>query len=110
MGYPSQDNSLTFDRLRERNVERCKAAFPMCESWAAADWMTALVGEVGELANLLKKIKRGDGAPADEVAKELADVMTYLDLLAAYLDIDLGNATILKFNEVSARRGSKVKL
>jgi NTP pyrophosphatase (non-canonical NTP hydrolase) len=101
---------LTFGRLRDFNVRRCESAFPMCKDWTAADWMTALVGEVGELANLLKKIKRGDEVDPLEVGKEIADVQTYLDLLAAHLGVDLGEATIQKFNEVSDRRGSGIKL
>lgn len=40
--------------------------------------------------------------------KELADVVTYLDILAMQLDIDLGEATKSKFNEVSDRVGSYV--
>jgi NTP pyrophosphatase (non-canonical NTP hydrolase) len=42
--------------------------------------------------------------------KELADVVTYLDLLAFQLNIDLGDAVIQKFNEVSIRVGSTVRL
>lgn len=110
---------LTFDDLRAANVERCRASFPMCASWTTADWMMALVGEVGQLANLLKKERRGDFDHGKnggydnfrrEVAKELADVQTYLDLLADYAGVDLGAATISKFNEVSDRVGSDIKL
>lgn len=39
------------------------------------------------------------------IADELADVLTYLDLLAAMQGIDLGRAAIEKFNEVSRRVG-----
>lgn len=110
--------SLTFDAMREANVKRCREAFPTCANWSEADWLMALTGEVGELANLLKKIKRGhpsDGyanpeVAREECAKELADIQTYLDLLAAHLQVDLGQATISKFNEVSIRVGSKVTL
>ena len=40
-----------------------------------------------------------------DVAKELADVVTYLDLLAFRCGVDLGRATMDKFNEVSERVG-----
>lgn len=75
--------------------------------------MMAMTGEQGELANLLKKIRRGDftlDEKRDEVAKEIADVAIYLDLLAAKLGIDLGKAVREKFNEVSDRRKCPIKL
>lgn len=109
---------LTFNELRIANVER----FPQfrnnrgelvdCASWTSADWMTALTGEVGELANFLKKLKRGDDVPhaPDHIAKELADIQVYLDILAWRLGVDLGEATRQKFNEVSERVGCPVRL
>lgn len=112
MGYPSQDTSLTFGKLSEANARRCVESFPMCRDWTPADWMTALTGELGEAANILKKMRRGDMSLADMplLAKELADVQTYLDLLANCLGIDLGEATRRKFNEVSARVDSAIRL
>jgi hypothetical protein len=38
----------------------------------------------------------------------LADVVTYLDILAFRCGVDLGNATMSKFNRVSERVGSDV--
>lgn len=106
---------LTFDALRAANTERIKASkYQICEEqWTPAHWMQATVGELGELANLLKKVDRGDfplEQVKNEVAKELADVQTYLDILALKLGVDLGQATIDKFNEVSERIGSPVRL
>lgn len=106
---------LTFNALRTANAERIGSSrYRKCEeNWTPAHWMQATVGELGELANLLKKVDRGD-FPFDqvktEVAKELADVQTYLDILALKLGVDLGQATIDKFNEVSERIGSHVRL
>jgi hypothetical protein len=37
------------------------------------------------------------------IGKELADVQTYLDILAFQCGVDLGDATVEKFNEVSDR-------
>lgn len=42
--------------------------------------------------------------------KELADVQIYLDLLALSIEIDLEEATVEKFNEVSDRIGVNIKL
>lgn len=101
---------LDFDTLREANVSRCESAFFLLYAWSPNDWATALAGEVGELCNLLKKMRRGDVVDPAEIAKELGDIVTYADLLAARLGIDLGEATRAKFNEVSDRRGSAIKL
>lgn len=104
---------LTFDALRDANLRRCDASWPECIPWTAAQWLQALVGEVGEYANWRKKFERGDithEAFIREAAKELADVQAYLDLLADELGINLGEATRDKFNEVSDRVGSTVRL
>jgi NTP pyrophosphatase (non-canonical NTP hydrolase) len=81
--------------------------------WNYAQWCNAMTGEVGEAANLIKKLDRGD-LTFDEarplIANELADVQTYLDLLAMQFGIDLGEATREKFNEVSDRVQCDVKL
>ncbi len=82
--------------------------------WSIADWFTAMVGEVGELGNVLKKIRRGDFDLTEDVridlGKECADILIYLDLLAIQLGVDLAAATRQKFNEVSDRVGSPIKL
>ena len=106
---------LSFANFRRINVKRSQsvAFFGGAKSWTTAEWMMALVGEVGELANILKRVQRGDfnfaGARAN-CARELADIMAYLDLLAHKLEIDLGQATKQKFNEVSDRVGSDLKI
>ena len=119
MGYLT--DGLTFNVLREAN----KARLPQFKNalgerahskddgsnWSPAQWLQAVVGELGEYANLRKKYERGD-ITLDvfqlEAKKELADVVTYLDILANQLDIDLGIAIREKFNEVSKRVGSNI--
>lgn len=104
---------LTFNTLRraqQRRTERTPA-YDACADWTHAQWMMALVGEVGELANFLKKVDRGDYELQHvivDVTKELADIQCYLDLLAAKLKVDLGHATAAKFNEVSLRLGTEI--
>ena len=102
--------SLTFHELRVANVARCNDVFHPFEEWDGRDWAVALTGEVGEMCNLLKKMRRGEDIPIQELAKEMADIMIYLDLLAASFEIDLAKEVILKFNEVSEKRGSQIKL
>lgn len=104
---------LTFAELRAANIARRdellrakRPDFRKEDEWSLNDWLTALVGEVGEAANLLKKVHRGDftlGDVRSHLADELADVQTYLDLLAYAADIDLGAATADKWNRVSER-------
>jgi NTP pyrophosphatase (non-canonical NTP hydrolase) len=107
-------DGLTFDAFRAANVARCVKWHPAgIASWSPSDWLTAVTGELGELASLLKMRNRErDGLPGNKfsptdkhVADELADVLTYLDLLAAVLGVDLGRAAVAKFNEVSERVG-----
>lgn len=125
---------LTFNQLREANMKRVGQfktkhgglAHSKIDGsdWSPAQWLQALVGELGEFANIRKKFERGDLDYIQyviEAKKELADVQTYLDLLAARcLDIqgvsshptgiNLGEATRDKFNEVSNRVGVEVYL
>lgn len=115
--------SLSFDDLRNANVRRLPQfknahgapAHDMADGsdWSPAQWLQALVGEVGEYANLRKKYERGDISYDDfiRLAKaELADIATYLDILSFRLGIDLGAAVVAKFNKVSERVGSDVRL
>lgn len=54
--------------------------------------MISLMGEVGETANLIKKIIRGDFSldeKRNEIANEIVDVFIYLIKISYQLDIDL---------------------
>lgn len=108
--FNSKIKSFKFSQLREANVTRCEKHFHKLNEWTATDWACALAGEVGELCNFIKKARRGQKIPQQEFAKEIADVQCYLDLLAASMGIDLAECVIQKFNEVSDRKKSKIKL
>lgn len=110
---------LTFDQLRAANVARLPRfknrrggpAHSQSDGsdWALSTWSNAVLGELGELANIIKKFERGDypsfaEAQAD-MAPELADVATYLDLLAFRCGVNLAVAVAEKFNTVSERVG-----
>ncbi len=86
---------------------------PDGSDWSPAQWLQALVGELGEYANVRKKYERGDISERQFMAfakDELADVQTYLDLLAYQLRIDLDEALISKWNRVSERVGSRIRI
>ncbi len=109
------------DAIRAANLERDRLHFKALpqhggkgDCWTPNDWMTALAGEIGEAANILKKVRRGDFMliyAKPSLARELADALTYLDLLAeACGGIDLGAAFVTKFNAISDRIGCDVKI
>lgn len=84
-------------------------------SWSLSDWMTATLGELGEAANIAKKLNRmRDGIPGNTesepelraaLADELADTFIYLDLLAQSQGIDLAEAVMSKFSRTSKKIG-----
>lgn len=100
---------LSFLKLRITNVQRCEAVFHKLNDWVPRDWALAMIGEAGEACNEVKKLKRGDG-DIDRIAMELADVVIYADLLAARLGINLGESVVKKFNLVSDKKGTDIKL
>ena len=121
MGYGT--DGLTFNTLRGGNMARLPQfknrrgepahSKPDGSDWKLSAWCNAVLGELGEAANLIKKVERGDLTLDDaraDLAKEFADVVTYLDILAFRAGVDLGRATMDKFNEVSVRVGSTVRL
>lgn len=108
------EQPLTFQQFRLANRTRCLRWHPKgIESWSDSDWITAIVGELGELASLVKMRNRErDGLPGNkfspsnqQMAAEAADVFTYLDLFCERNGIDLGLSAAVKFNEVSRRVG-----
>lgn len=100
------------------NRRRCEAKngfnHPI-DAWTLSDWMTAVAGELGEAANVAKKLNRvrdgivGNKETPEELrsalADELADTFIYLDLVAQSQGIDLEAAIIEKFNRTSAKIG-----
>ena len=121
---PGDEKALTFARVAEVNRKRCEAMDGFkhkIEDWSLGDWMTALTGEVGEAANIIKKMNRyrdgvtnvGDPSMPELRAmleEELADIDLYLDLMYQRADIDRASAVRAKFNRTSAKIGSPARL
>lgn len=104
----STNDKVSFRTLAQALDLRLKnhSKFAQSRDWTTAQWLQAIVGELGEFANVSKKVDRGDFSvdyAREEMAKELADVQAYLFMLSTHLDIDLGKASVDKFNEVSKR-------
>ena len=121
MGYMT--DGLTFNTLRQANLKRLPmfrdAKGRTCHSkddgsdWSPAQWLQAVIGELGEYANLRKKVERGDVTIAEArpaLADELADVVIYLDILASQLDVDLGEAVMSKWNRTSEKVGAPIRI
>jgi NTP pyrophosphatase (non-canonical NTP hydrolase) len=119
-----QPYHLSFSDFRSANAARAERWHAGGEPWTGADWSNAMCGEAGEAANVVKKLRRietgttghasgGDGtytALRLKLGEELADTVIYADLLAEHYGIDLGYATVLKFNRVSHEKNSPERI
>lgn len=113
---------VSFDELRDASMQRAHESFGHFMKWGPTDWGNAMAGEAGECCNFVKKLRRLQTDPTeipdtpeateliDNIGKEAADVVIYLDLLTARLGISLGEYVVSKFNEVSDRRNSSARL
>lgn len=121
MGYGT--DGLTFNTLRGANIQRLPefknnlgvAAHEVADGsdWSPNDWMVAVVGELGEAADVMKKVRRGDLTVEEALPKlkqEYADVVIYMDLLAKRVGINLGEAVMETFNNKSIKVGSRVRI
>lgn len=107
---------MTFQRFSALNHARCRDGFNhQLSDWSASDWMTATMGELGEAANIVKKLNRyrdginGNKEAEDELrrklASEIADTFIYLDLMSQALGIDLESAVTRTFDAKSREIG-----
>lgn len=108
-----------FSTINKQRAERWHKG-PL-STWSATDWSNALAGEVGELCNAVKKLRRlqmqmqqhdGDSpAPHDmstalsKIKNEIGDVFTYLDLCAQFFEFDMFESVRDTFNSISIREG-----
>lgn len=115
---------LTFDDFSRANLARCESPQGFESSighWSLSDWMTATLGELGEAANVAKKMNRvRDGIPGngnvseaqlrDMLADEIADTFIYLDLLAQSQGMSLAEIVVDKFNKTNRKIGYPLML
>ena len=107
----------------QKNRERCEAKDGFnhkLESWSLSDWMVALAGELGEAANVAKKLNRvRDGVPGNKETEvelreklgcELADTFIYLDLVFQSLGLDFGATVAKVFNKKSEQIGCPIRV
>jgi len=102
--------------IMDINVQRCNRWHEGgVDDWTPERWITAIVGELGEMANIRKKLFRiADGMVGstesieeltEKEADEWADTMLYLLLFAAARRIDPNEALIRVFNRKSQQLG-----
>lgn len=109
-----------FDRI---NLQRCESPQGFnhkLESWSLSDWMTATMGELGEAANIVKKLNRyRDGINGnteteailrEKLGRELADAFIYLSLTAQAAGVKLSEVVPAVFDAKSEQIGYPVRL
>jgi NTP pyrophosphatase (non-canonical NTP hydrolase) len=103
----------TFSKL---SAERAEMGFKTYRNVPITYWTTALMGEGGELCNMIKKMERVahggiDGGSSytaatiskKDLAEEIGGIFIYLNILSGLLDIDMEEAIIETFNSKSEK-------
>lgn len=108
-------NLQEFSRINRERCESPEGFNHALNSWSTSDWFTATMGELGEAANVAKKLNRvrdgitgNDETPEElrvKLGRELADTFIYLDLLAQSVGIDISEAVAETFDAKSEKLG-----
>ena len=109
---------MDMKEFSQMNLIRCEAPDGFnhrINDWSSSDWMTATMGELGEAANIVKKLNRSrDGIrgnkESDDMLKaklvtELADTFIYLDLFMQSLRHKTDKVIMQVFNQKSKEKG-----
>jgi len=111
---------LDLTKFSELNRNRAVEGFKTYKNVPLTYWTTALMGEGGELCNMIKKMERvahggidgGSTYTAASITKEMIEeeiggIAIYLDLLSGLLDISLEEAIVKTFNSKSEKYNFK---
>jgi NTP pyrophosphatase (non-canonical NTP hydrolase) len=108
-----------FSRISRTRCESPTGFNHQLDSWSLSDWMTAILGELGEAANIVKKLNRiRDGIPGNnksqdellsDLKDELADTFIYLDLVVQSQGFNLEEIVRDKFNRTSRKLGCNIE-
>ena len=109
-----------FSKLNRERSEATDGFNHRLDAWTTAEWFTAVMGELGEAANVAKKLLRvRDGLPGNtetpdelrvKLVRELADTLIYLDLLTQSLGFTLSDIVPAVFDAKSAKIGYSKRL
>ena len=97
---------LGLSQLRQANAARETAA----GDWGLDAWLLACQHSLGKAVTQAHLARRGQDLNVNDFATALADLMIYVDLLAAYMQLDLVDYVAHRFNEASDARKSDVRL
>ncbi|HSV26219.1 MAG TPA: MazG-like family protein [Xanthobacteraceae bacterium] len=113
----------SFKEFSRANLKRCESAKGFKHSlykWDVNKWFVAIMGELGEAANVVKKLNREeDGIVGNKqtdvelqlkLRHEMADAFIYLDLTAQRLGFNIFDAAVEVFDNKSAEIGYPVRL
>lgn len=109
--------ALTLEQFCEMNRRRCESTHGFGESlqpdskYTLAHWILSVCSEAGEAADAVTGFdgvkERRAGKTREDIAKELADVITYADLAIQKLGLWTPDVLAQKFHEVNARLEEK---
>ncbi len=114
---------ITMKSFSKMNAKRCTSPTGFncaLDAWSLSDWMVAVLGELGEAANVLKKLNRvRDGIRGNKESeaelrqkfkRELADAFIYLDLVMQASGFDTEDAVLEVFHSKSREIGYVYKI
>lgn len=118
---------MNLSEFSKRNRDRCTSPTAFnheLDSWSPAEWTNAMAGELGEAANLTKKLLRHRDGIAGNVkaedrdveslrrraAREIADAVIYADLAVQALGFDLATEIRAAFNAKSEQIGCPIRV
>lgn len=110
-----------FNRFQRLNLERCNDAFFPLYKRAATYYSSCVAEEAGEVCSEVNTLINLAASRCEEtneeysihrqlLGRELADLITYAFLLAEFYKITLSDVFISKFNEVSKKKGSNIRI
>jgi|CXWL01.1.fsa_nt_gi NTP pyrophosphatase (non-canonical NTP hydrolase) len=106
-------NNLTFDNFSFLNEKRCNESFHHLAGYDPTLLLAGACEELGEVAKEIKHEYDNDLLPelvAERIGEEVADCITYLDLICTKYGLKLSDVLARKFNAVSDRRNSTIKI
>lgn len=114
---------MNWDKFSVANRARCESPDGFnhqLTDWSVSDWMTAIMGELGEAANVAKKLNRirdgirGNKETEDQLREklvcELADTFIYLDLIMQRLGVRPAEVVARVFDAKSVEIGYPFRL
>ena len=118
MAIEGKEAKLDIALFSKLSAERAETGFKTYRNVPITYWTTALMGEGGELCNMVKKMERVahggiDGGSTytaaslskEDLAEEIGGIFIYLNLLSGLLGIDMEDAIIETFNSKSKKYG-----